>query len=114
MGRRLSSFSPGVSRGGTGEWWGEWLLCFVFLFIAFHFVCPLERSGSPGAGDNPGRTTHTPSEPWSLESEMCLGEVAISQKSENAETRRRRSVPAWRISSSRSFPRSSTWRPYLG
>jgi hypothetical protein len=103
MARRLSSFSTGMSRGRYS--WCERLLCFVFLFIAFHFVCPLERSWSRRRAMTRGRTTHT------RRSRGRWHQKYVSTRSPFFRSRKTQSqdaaglYPAWKISSSkRSFP----------
>ena len=46
MARRRSSFSTEMSCGPTAPWGGRRPLRFVSLFIAFRFVCPMERRWS--------------------------------------------------------------------
>jgi len=46
------------------------------------------------AGDDPRPHDSYAAEPWALASEICLDQIAIFQESENAEPRRRRSLPS--------------------
>jgi hypothetical protein len=81
-------------------------LVFRISFYSVSFRLSTGKVVVAPAGDDPRPHDSYAAEPWSLESEICLGEIAISQESENADPRRRRSVPSVedKLFQKRSFP----------